>query len=121
MRLPLLAAAALTLAFGAAPLHAHEAGPVLPAPTQGVIGEAHLTPEFWIGRLPQPDRVVLDSTAIAVQNARLVHLDPSMHDLRAMAGTWPRAQVASWIESPDRGTTARSPARCGRALGRCDY
>lgn len=108
MRLPLLATAALTLALGVGPLHARGTGPGLPLPAHGVIGvtDAQLTPEFWTGRLTQPDRVILDSAAIATQNARLRRTDPSMHDLGAMSAGLSRTRVAGWIQAlsvrPDR-------------------
>ncbi|HVR82103.1 MAG TPA: SH3 domain-containing protein [Luteimonas sp.] len=85
-----------------APLHAREAGAFSPTtvPASGVIGveEAYLSPEFWVQRLDQPDRVVLDTAAIAAQNAKLMHIDDSMHDLRALPATLSREQVAGWIE-----------------------
>ena len=92
---------ALLLALDAGSLHARENTAVLPVPAHGVIGvlEAHLTPEFWIARLPQPDRLILDHAAIAAQNARMQRLDPSMHDLRALPARLTRAQVAGWIQT----------------------
>jgi cell wall-associated NlpC family hydrolase len=94
LHVPLLAAALLALTTP--PLVARET-PALPA--HGVIGvdEAQLTPEFWIRRAPHPDRVLLDRTAIAAQNAALERQDASLHDLRALPATLERAQVAGWI------------------------
>ncbi len=96
MRLPVCLIAALLLA--ATPLHARE-WPV-PADT-GVIGveAAHLEPQYWIDRLAGADRVVLDTDAIARQNARLQSLDKSIHDLDALPAALPRATVAKWVES----------------------
>ncbi|MBT2143612.1 MULTISPECIES: SH3 domain-containing protein [unclassified Rhodanobacter] len=108
MRFPLLAATALALAFAGAPLQAHEANDALTVPPSGVlgVGEAQLTPAFWIGRQAEPDRVILDRAAIEAQNAKLLQIDPSMHDLRALPKTLSREQVAGWIEAlserPDR-------------------
>jgi cell wall-associated NlpC family hydrolase len=95
MRLLAPLAAALLLAF--APVHARDWA--VPAET-GVVGveRAQLDPGYWIARLPQADRVVLDGTAIARQNARLYALDRSMHDLAALPASLPRATVSSWME-----------------------
>lgn len=95
MRLPLLLAAALLLA-GAPGTPAREWR--VPAAT-GVIGveAAQLDPEYWVARLPSPDRVVLDAQAVAAQNARLATLDRSIHDLDALPATLRRAQVAQWV------------------------
>lgn len=73
----------------------------LQIPAHGVIGieEAHLDPKFWIAREPHADRVILDATAIAVQNAKLMRVDASMNDLEAMPNQLPAAQVRAWIES----------------------
>ena len=101
MRLPLLAATMLALAFAGAPLQAREANDALTVPPSGVlgVGEAQLTPAFWIGLQAEPDRVILDRTAIEAQNAKLLQLDPSMHDLRKLPATLPREQVSGWINA----------------------
>ena len=90
-------AAAFVLAL-AAPLQARGVR-TLPLPAHGVIGveDAQLTPEFWLGRLRHPERIVLDRAAIATQNAKLLQLDDSLYDLRAMPGSLSREQVAGWI------------------------
>lgn len=108
MRTSLLAATVLAFALTAAPSQAREANEALTMPPSGVlgVGEAQLTPAFWIGLQGEPDRVILDRAAIAAQNAKLLQLDPSMHDLRALPKTLRREQVAGWIgklsERPDR-------------------
>lgn len=100
MRFPLLfTAAACAALLAGTPLQARD----IPAPTipaHGVIGieEQHLAPEFWVDRLATPDAVMMDSTAIAAQNANLQRTDPTIHDLRAMPATLARAQVVKWIE-----------------------
>ncbi|CAM5443212.1 C40 family peptidase [Rhodanobacter lindaniclasticus] len=100
MRLSPLATPLLALLLVAAPLHARDTGEALSVPPSGVlgVGEAQLTPQFWIDRLAQPDALVMDRAAIAAQNARLLERDPSMHDLRALPATLDRARVAGWIE-----------------------
>ncbi len=93
-------AAVLAWAIGAA--SACAADPVaLPVPAHGVIGvEApQLTPEFWIARLSQPDQIVLDPSTIAARNDKLLHVDGSMHDLRALPATLTREQVNGWIKA----------------------
>jgi len=101
MRLPLLATTMLALAFAGAPLQAREANDALTVPPSGVlgVGEAQLTPAFWIGLQVEPDRVILDRAAIEAQNAKLLQLDPSMHDLRKLPATLSREQVSGWINA----------------------
>ena len=101
MRLPLLAATMLALAFAGAPLQAREANDALTVPPSGVlgVGEAQLTPAFWIGLQAEPDRVILDRAEIEAQNAKLLQLDPSMHDLRKLPATLSREQVSGWINA----------------------
>jgi len=78
-----------------------------PIPAHGVIGveDAQLDPAFWVERLADADRVVLDRDAIATQNARLQRLDRSMHDLDALPATVNREQVAGWIGGLSRRPT----------------
>jgi cell wall-associated NlpC family hydrolase len=99
MRLPLLVSL-LMLAFVATPVPARQAPSDLAVPPSGVlgVGDAQLTPAFWIGLQAQPDRVILTPAAIAAQNAKLLRLDPSMHDLRALPSMLDRARVTGWIE-----------------------
>ena len=99
MRLSSLAAAVLALGLVAAPLQARQSEAVLSVPPSGVmgVGEAQLTPDFWIGLQAEPDRVILDHAEIAAQNAKLLRLDPSMHDLHALPATLGHDQVAGWI------------------------
>ena len=93
-------ATALALAVGAASACAADQV-TLPVPAHGVIGveAAQLTPEFWIARLAQPDLIVLDPATIAARNDRLLHVDGSMHDLRALPPTLTREQVDGWIKA----------------------
>ena len=106
MRLIQLTMAALALALLATPLHAREAAsiPATAVPASGVIGmeEAYLSPDFWIKRLAHADRVVLDTAAITAQNDKLVRIDDSMHDLRALPATLGREQVGGWVKDLSR-------------------
>jgi cell wall-associated NlpC family hydrolase len=83
-------------------VQAREAPSISPTtvPASGVIGvdEAYLSPDFWIARQPDADTPVMNRAAIDAQNAKLLRLDGSMHDLHAIPPTLERAQVAAWIE-----------------------
>ena len=90
--------ALVAFAFAANPAFADR---TWPASDQGVIGVAaqQLDPQFWIERLAQPDRILLDPASIVEQNARLLHIDPSLHDLHALPADLSRRQIAGWIEA----------------------
>jgi hypothetical protein len=76
---------------------AEEAGQ---GPPPGVISteETLLTADFWIERLEDADRVVMERAAIDAQNAKLLELDPSMYDLRTIPATLTGARVAALVE-----------------------
>jgi len=69
-------------------------------PPHAVVGvkQNQLAPEFWIARQSKATKIVLDSSAIAAQNARLMHLDPTVHDLEKIPVTLAAPDVRSWIE-----------------------
>ncbi len=79
----------------------------LPTPAHGIIGidEPMLSAEFWIGRLADPEAIVLDKAAIALENTNLERVDPSLYDLRKIAASLTHHQVLEWIqglsETPD--------------------
>ena len=94
-----LLAASLAFALVAAPTAwAKEPTPARPAHGVVGVGDAQLTPGFWIARLQSPDQVLLDTTAIQARNVSLYKLDRSMHALRALPATLESAQVKAWIE-----------------------
>ena len=98
MRLPLFAT--LLLAIGlVAPLHARDSVATGAIPPSGVmgVGDAQLTPDYWISLQKQPDRVILTRAEIEAENAKLLQTDPSMHDLRALPKSLSHEQVAGWI------------------------
>jgi cell wall-associated NlpC family hydrolase len=99
MRFSLLAASLLTLGLAAMPLQARDVAPALAIPPSGVMGvsDAQLTPAYWIGLQKQPDRVILDRAQIDAENAKLLQIDSSMHDLHALPNILRREQVAGWI------------------------
>ena len=73
---------------------------VAPQPT-GVIGvdTTQLTPDYWVGRQRQADRVILDRGAIASQNRKLQQQDPSLHDVEGLPAELDGAKVREWIEN----------------------
>jgi cell wall-associated NlpC family hydrolase len=90
-----LLAALLTLSLGGGAIARD-----LPLPPSGIPGitDAQLSPAFWVSRLPDADKPLLDTTAIAALNERVARLDPSMHDIRHLPASLPREQVKTWIE-----------------------
>ncbi len=101
MRFSWLVATAFVLAGVGTPLLARDGAASAPVSASISIGvtDAQLTPAYWVAQQVQPERVLLDAAQIAAQNAKLVQLDSSMHDLRALPGKLDRAQVAGWIEA----------------------
>jgi cell wall-associated NlpC family hydrolase len=96
----LLPSALLALLLATQPLHAREQVSTLSVPPSGVlgVGEAQLTPAFWIGLQPQPDRVILSRQQIEAQNAKLFAQDKSMHELAKVPASLSATQVRGWIE-----------------------
>jgi cell wall-associated NlpC family hydrolase len=68
-------------------------------PAHAVIGvrDAELRPDFWIARAANARQVVLDARAITEQNARLMKLDSSVHDLESLPKTLTGAHVKGLI------------------------
>jgi len=99
LRALVLGTFALALAlFGASAPRAAES---LSIPAHAVIGvdEAMLSAAFWINRLDDSERVILDRKSIDVQNAALVQNDPTMHDLAALPELLARQQIVDWISN----------------------
>jgi cell wall-associated NlpC family hydrolase len=69
-------------------------------PPNAIVGvqQKQLTPSFWISRESNASKIVLDQRAIAAQNARLLELDPSVHNLDAMPPALTAGKVRAWIE-----------------------
>jgi cell wall-associated NlpC family hydrolase len=67
----------------------------------GIIGvrDVHLDPEYWIREARQPDRVVMNSAAIATQNLAMETIEPSLYDIESLPVTLEREQVQAWIEA----------------------
>ena len=103
MRYKTLLMRSLAISFAAAMMFASAAvcaanGGAMPVPAHEVIGveEPQLNADFWIAKLQEPDRVLLDPTTIAARNARLLHVDGSMHDLADLPA-FTRERLTAWI------------------------
>ena len=100
--LPRARVLALALLLSAAPVllaRDRTANPSMPPPN-GVAGveEAHLSPQFWVARLPAADQVLMSPAEIGARNRQLFEQDDSMHDIAALPATLERAQVTGWID-----------------------
>jgi len=59
----------------------------------------HLQSAFWIARIGDADRVLMDARAIAAHNAALLRDDPAVHDLAGLPAVLARAEVAERISA----------------------
>jgi cell wall-associated NlpC family hydrolase len=68
--------------------------------TSIVIGieEKHLGAQYWVDHARNAGRVTFTRDEIAAENARLLRLDPSLHDIEGLPSQLDRAQVRRWIE-----------------------
>jgi cell wall-associated NlpC family hydrolase len=117
-----LALAAPLLSLGLlSSVGAYERAWTVPADT-GVVGieRAQLDPAWWLARQAEPDRVILDAQAIAAQNAKLMQLDRSLHDLAALPATLDRARVAGWVEGLSTRPTRKLHDERGQAIAAAD-
>jgi cell wall-associated NlpC family hydrolase len=91
-------------------------------PPHAVIGvrEKQLQPDFWIARDAGARKVVLDPHAIAAQNARLMSLDPSVHDIESLPPTLSAHAVRFWIGKISRRPDDELWDIDGRKLGPAD-
>ncbi|MEP6899726.1 MAG: SH3 domain-containing protein [Rhodanobacter sp.] len=92
----------LALGLATSAVHARDRAANVPPsaiPPSGVmgVGDAQLTPEYWIGLQKQPNRLILSRAEIDAENAKLLKDDPSMHDLHTLPASLTREQVAGWI------------------------
>jgi hypothetical protein len=71
--------------------------PVIPASAVVGVQDAQLKPDFWIARESSARKLVLNSEAIAAQNARLQQLDPSVRDIEKLPATLAASDVKVWI------------------------
>jgi cell wall-associated NlpC family hydrolase len=86
-------------------LSSRPAPTAVPPPAVVGVQAEQLRPDYWIARDSGASKIVLDRDAIAAQNARLVEVDPTVHDLEKMPSTLTAEDVKSWIgkmsERPD--------------------
>lgn len=80
-----------------APPPARAAEPAIPPSGVIGVGDAQLSPGFWVERAASPHAVLMTRAAIDAQNAKLRARDASMHDLRALPATLHGDQVEGWI------------------------
>ena len=91
---------ALALALNLAGWSARARAPdALPIPAHGVIGveDAQLTAQFWIARLQDPDRMIMDAAAVAAHDARVVRMDPQVHDLHDLPAKLDGKRTENWL------------------------
>ena len=88
------------------------------APVEVVPGvvAAQLEPAYWIGRLQDGDRLILDAAAIGAHNARMRRHEPSLFAIEQLAATVDAAQVRAWIERASPRPRATLFDQDGRAL-----
>lgn len=98
----------LTLSLATGSAFAGDALPVTPA---------QLDAAYWIAKLPDAERVVLDANAIAARNAALPRLEPSWHDLAALPASLDRDAVRAQITKLTPSPTRAFYAEDGHALG----
>nr|WP_314547188.1 SH3 domain-containing protein [uncultured Massilia sp.] len=98
----LLLCAALAGAAGAPA--ASGAADVAPVSAAGVpaFSEDMLSPEFWVGRVLDPDIVLLDGGQVKEKRARAYAAGGGLLDLRSIPATLTRAQVGRWIEQAEQ-------------------
>lgn len=104
----LLLVALLTACAPVAPKRASTPAPIADVGNAAIpgINAARLTPEHWIARLQDPARIVLDPSAIATRNARLLAQDGSVIDLSKVPDPAAPETVRALIES-----TSAAPQR----------
>ncbi|HUQ10880.1 MAG TPA: SH3 domain-containing protein [Steroidobacteraceae bacterium] len=94
----LLLASCVSTSSGPAPT-------TVPPPAVVGVQAKQLQPGYWIARDSGASKTVLDRKDIAAQNARLVQVDPTVHDLEKLPSTLAADEVRSWIgkmsEYPD--------------------
>jgi cell wall-associated NlpC family hydrolase len=99
------AAALLALfacAIAGASTAARADGTATGASTVPGVGQRHLDPAFWVARLPRPHAPRWTGDQVDAHNARLLALDPSMHDLDRLPAALPGDEVARRVRALSR-------------------
>ena len=91
-----LSVAVLLAAVACAPLAgAQERRTEAPREVVPGVVASQLSADYWIERLRRDaDRVILDRDAIATQNAAMLRLDPSLHDIEHLPVTLEASDLA---------------------------
>jgi len=100
----LVLVAALAACHGATPAPAPAPMSTQQPAVQGV-QPAYLHPDFWIGRLANADRLVLNRSAIEHQNQVLLTQDRSVYDLQHLPAALTQEQVRGWVAGLSREPT----------------
>ncbi|MFT3897154.1 MAG: SH3 domain-containing protein [Thermomonas sp.] len=103
----LLASLLFALSLAPGPAFAGDALPISPA---------QLDATYWIAKLPDAERVVLDRNAIAARNASLPRIEPSWHDLAALPASLDRDAVYAQAGALSAMPTRTLYAEDGHAL-----
>lgn len=105
--LPSTLAVAAALLVATVGTHAAESAlPAVSASGLPAFSDQMLAPEFWIGRAPVPDAVLLSPSQLARQRAAAYAPGGGFIDLRKLPATATREQVAAWI-----GQAEQSPVK----------
>ena len=104
---PILASLLFALSLATGSAFAADALPLAPA---------QLEAGYWIAKLPDAERIVLEPEAIATRNAALPKLEPSWHDLAALPATLDRDAVRARIGKLSAPPTRTLYAEDGHAL-----
>lgn len=102
-----LATLLLTLSLATSSAFAGDALPVAPA---------QLEASYWIAKLPDAERVVLDPDAISARNAALPRLEPSWHDLASLPASLTHDDLRAQIETLSAPPSRTLYAEDGHAL-----
>jgi hypothetical protein len=75
-----------------------------------------LTPDFWIGRLLEPNVVLLDARQTAEKRALAYAPQGGFIDLQGISATLARAQVAGWVTQAEQTPVKIGVDESGRAV-----
>jgi cell wall-associated NlpC family hydrolase len=95
-------ASALACAAGAAPAAEQRIPSGVSASGIPAFSDAMLAPDFWIGRLLEPNAVLLDARQTAARRALVYAPHGGFVDLQAISTTLNRAQVAGWLAQAEQ-------------------
>jgi hypothetical protein len=104
----LIMSVALACAAGAAPAADQRIPAGVSSAGIPAFSEEMLTPDFWIGRLLEPNAVLLDARQTAAKRALVYAPEGGFNDLQAIPASLTRAQVAGWLSQ-----AGQSPVKIG--------